>query len=105
MLVLESSLSLSAAAAAELGVRRQMSFTWVIPMGGCKRCGGEVVQKSRGRLVLVGVLMLAALGLGTLWWPLWVPATVSGLTGAYLLAWASIGRGRWCRGCKRFDGV
>jgi len=25
--------------------------------------------------------------------------------GAYLLLWASIGRGRWCRGCKRFDGV
>jgi hypothetical protein len=82
-----------------------MPSPWVIPMDGCKRCGGEVVQKSRGRLALVGALMLAALGLGALWWPLWVPATALGVTGAYLLAWAWVGQGRWCRGCKRFDGV
>lgn len=74
-------------------------------MGVCKRCGGEVVQKSRGRLAVVGVLLLAGLGLGFLWWSLWFPAAVSALIGAYLLAWASVGRGRWCRGCKRFDGV
>jgi hypothetical protein len=74
-------------------------------MGACKRCGGEVVRKSRVRLALVGILMLAALGLGVLWWPLWLPAAICGLTGAYLLAWASVGRGLWCRGCKRFDGV
>jgi hypothetical protein len=74
-------------------------------MGGCKRCGGEVVQKSRGRLILVVILLVAALGLGFLWWPLWLPATVCALTGAYLLAWASVGRGRWCRQCKSFAGV
>lgn len=74
-------------------------------MGECKRCGGEVVQRSRGRLALVGIFMLAALGFGVLWWPLWLPASACVLTGAYLLAWASIGQGRWCRGCKRFDGV
>jgi hypothetical protein len=74
-------------------------------MGECKRCGGEVVQKSRSRLSLLGILMLAALGLGMLWWPLWLPAAIIGLTGAYLLVWAVVGRGRWCRGCKRFDGV
>jgi len=34
---------------------------------------------------------LAPLGLGVLWWPLWLPTTISGLTGAYLLAWASVG--------------
>ncbi len=71
----------------------------------CKRCGGEVVQKPRGRLVVVGMVMLASIGLGLLWAPLWAPALVLGLTGAYLLTWASVGRGRWCRGCKRFDGV
>jgi hypothetical protein len=74
-------------------------------MDACKRCGGEVVQKSRGWLTLVGILLVAALGLGVVWWPLWLPATVSALTGAFLLAWASVGQGRWCRGCKRFDGV
>jgi hypothetical protein len=36
---------------------------------------------------------------------LWAPAVVAGLIGIYLLAWATSGRGRWCRGCKRFDGV
>ena len=74
-------------------------------MVGCKRCGGEVVQRSLGRLALAGLLMLAAPGLGVLWWPLWLPAIVCALTGVYLLAWASVERGRWCRGCKRFDGV
>src|SRR5690348_320294 len=78
---------------------------WAVPMVPCRRCGGEVVQKSRGRLALVGALMLAAGGSGFLWAPLRVPALILGPTGAYLLAWASVGRGRWCRGCKRFDGA
>jgi hypothetical protein len=33
----------------------------------CRRCGVEVVQKSRVRLALVGALMLAGLELGVLW--------------------------------------
>jgi len=74
-------------------------------VGGCRRCGGEVVRKSPCRLVAVGILLLAAVSLGFLWWPLWLPALLGGLTGVYLLAWALVGRGRWCRGCKRFDGV
>ena len=74
-------------------------------MAPCQRCGGEVVRKSRSRLALVGGLLLAGLGLGFVWAPLWLPAVALGLTGAYLLAWASVGRGRWCRGCKRFEGV
>ena len=71
----------------------------------CRRCGGEVVPKPRARPALVGTLMLTAVGMGTLRSPLWAPALVLGLTGVYLLTWASLGRGRWCRGCKRFDGV
>ena len=74
-------------------------------MAPCRRCGGEIVQKSRSRLALVGILMLLGLGLGFVWAPLWFPAAVLGMIGAYLPAWVSVGRGRWCRGCKRFDGV
>jgi hypothetical protein len=71
----------------------------------CRRCGGEVVQKSVIRLILVGVAMLAAACLGIVWSHLWLPALVLALTGAYFVAWVMIGQGRWCRGCKRFDGV
>jgi hypothetical protein len=49
--------------------------------------------------------MLAAAGLALVWPFLWIPATILGLTGAYLIVWAVVGHGRWCRGCKRFDGV
>jgi hypothetical protein len=79
------------------------------PVGGsmspCKRCGGQVVQKIRLRLAVIGDLMLAGGGLGWVWAPLCAPGAILGLTGAYLLTWASAGRGRWCRGLKRFDGV
>ncbi len=74
-------------------------------MAACMRCRGEVVQKSRVRLGLVGALFLAAPVAGLLWWPLSLPAGGMALTGVYLLLWATLGRGRWCRGCKRFDGV
>lgn len=74
-------------------------------MVACRRCGGEVVQKSRQRLSLVGAALLVAAVAGTAWPVLWAPAVVAGLIGTYLLAWATVGRGRWCRGCKRFDGV
>ena len=74
-------------------------------MPSCQRCGGEVVQKPRLRLMLVGVVMLAGLALVNVWPILWAPAILLALTGVYLLAWATLGRGRWCRGCKRFDGV
>ena len=74
-------------------------------MNSCRRCGGEVVQKPLARLILVGLLMLASLILPSFWPILWTPAILLGLTGGYLIAWALIGRGRWCRGCKRFDGL
>jgi hypothetical protein len=85
----------------------RVAVRWAMPMLQCKRCGGEVVQKSRHQLALVGVFMLASVGIGVLSppSPLWMGSVIFGLTGVYLLAWASIGKGRWCRGCKRFDGV
>lgn len=71
----------------------------------CRRCNGEVVQKSRLRLVSVGIAMLAAAA-SAIWWPiLVVPAVLLVMIGSYLIVWAVGGRGRWCRGCKRFDGV
>jgi hypothetical protein len=71
----------------------------------CRRCGGEIVQKPVVRLVAVGVAMLAAAFLGVVWPTLWPAALLLIVTGIYLLTWAAVGRGRWRRGCKRFDGV
>jgi hypothetical protein len=71
----------------------------------CRRCGGEVIQKSRSRLAVTGVLMLAAPGLGFVWPPLWLLAGVLVPAGGYLLAWASVGRALWCRSHKGFDGI
>lgn len=49
--------------------------------------------------------MLGAACLGFLWAPLWLLAVVLGPTALYLLTWASLGGGLWCRGHKGFDGV
>jgi uncharacterized protein (DUF983 family) len=68
----------------------------------CKSCGSEMVQKSRKRLLAVGVLMvIGAVGVRFSRF-LWVPAIVLALTGVYLIVWAGLGRGYWCRTCKRF---
>jgi hypothetical protein len=58
-----------------------------------------------GRLVTVGVAMLVGAGLGVVWPVLWPGAVILVLTGVYFLMLAAAGKGRWCRGCKRFDGV
>lgn len=66
----------------------------------CPTCGGPLIQKSRARLAIVGVPLLAGPGLTYVAAWLWIPGIVVGLTGAYLLYWATAGRGRWCRQCK-----
>lgn len=68
----------------------------------CPACGGGLIQKSRARLLLVGLAMLASLALPLVWPVLWAPVVVLALTGGYLLVWAMLGRARWCRSCKKF---
>lgn len=69
----------------------------------CKTCGGEMIQKSRWRLFLAGVGMVASLGLAAATPYFWAPGVILSLAGAYLVVWATLGRGRWCRECKRFS--
>jgi hypothetical protein len=69
----------------------------------CKACGGDMVQKSRLRLIVVGVLMIAALAVAPYIPFLWAPGIILFLAGAYLILWATIGKGLWCRTCKRFS--
>jgi hypothetical protein len=69
----------------------------------CRTCGGEMVHKSRLLLFLVGLLLVALPAVTKVVPYLWAPAMIFALTGFYLMTWASLGRGYWCRSCKRFS--
>ena len=62
-----------------------------------------MIQKSRARLVVVGGLLLAASALALVIPHFWVPALILAFTGIYLLCWGTLGRGGWCRNCKKFS--
>ncbi len=69
----------------------------------CPTCGSALIQKSRGRLLTVGALMIVAAGAAAWFVPhAVVAAVITVLAGAYLVVWGSAGKGRWCRTCKRF---
>jgi len=69
----------------------------------CPTCGGEMIQKSKARLIVVGLCMIASVAIA-LFPPLFlVPEIILALTGVYLLAWATLGKARWCRNCKKFS--
>lgn len=62
-----------------------------------------MVQKNRARLIVVGVLLIAAAGISFYFSAFLVPGVILSLTGVYLLLWATLGRGGWCRACKKFS--
>ena len=68
----------------------------------CPTCGGPLLQKSRLRLLVVGVGLTALLGLSWIFPWFWAPGLVLALTGGYLIAWATLGKGHWCRNCKKY---
>jgi hypothetical protein len=68
----------------------------------CPRCQGPLIRRNPLYLVMVGVLMCASLSIA-FWAPLfWVPGLILFFAGVYLLAWATLAKGMWCRQCKRF---
>jgi hypothetical protein len=69
----------------------------------CKKCSGEMIQKSRARLFIVGVAMIASIAIAFFHPLFWAPGIILGLTGAYLIVWATLGRACWCRNCKSFN--
>lgn len=69
----------------------------------CKICAGEMIQKSRGRLFSVGVLMSASIAIAFFRPIFWGPGIILLLTGLYLIVWATLCKGCWCRNCKRFS--
>ena len=69
----------------------------------CPICGGELVQKSKARLMLVGLCMMASVGIAFFVSWFWAPGIILGITGIYLVVWATLGKARWCRNCKKFS--
>ena len=69
----------------------------------CKTCGGEMIQKSRGRLFIVGVLLCGSIAVAFFGPIFWGPGIILVLTGLYLIVWATLGKGCWCRNCKNFS--
>jgi hypothetical protein len=61
-----------------------------------------MVQRSRLRLFIVGVLMVASLAIAAFVPLFWAPGIILLLTGCYLIVWATFGKGSWCRTCKKF---
>jgi hypothetical protein len=70
----------------------------------CNRCGGELIRKNRWRLFIVGVFMVASVGTAAFLPLLLLPSMALALVGVYLIVWATVGRGLWCRQCKSFRG-
>ena len=68
----------------------------------CPACGGPLIQKNRAKLIITGVCMGASLVAAIFIPMLLVPAIILALAGLYLVAWGTIGKGRWCRNCKQF---
>jgi len=69
----------------------------------CPACGGEMIHKSKARLIFAGLCMVASVA-SAFFFPLfWAPGIILALTGVYLLAWATLGKARWCRNCKKFS--
>ena len=69
----------------------------------CRNCDGPLIRRNPLLLFLVGVLMCASLGIAFLMPWFWVPGIILLLTGGYLIAWATLAGGQWCRNCKTFS--
>ncbi len=82
-----------------------MPETTTLEKFSCPTCGGEMIQKSRARLIVVSLCMIASVAIAFAFPLFWPPGIILALTGIYLLAWATLGQARWCQNCKKFSTV
>jgi hypothetical protein len=69
----------------------------------CKTCDGEMIQKSRVRLITVGLVQMALIAVAFRFSWFWAPGIILFIAGAYLIVWGTLGHGGWCRNCKKFS--
>jgi hypothetical protein len=69
----------------------------------CPSCGSQLLQKSRARLFVVGLIALGAtVGCFFLSPIFWIATSFLVLIAGFLIAWSTLGKGLWCRQCKKF---
>jgi VIT1/CCC1 family predicted Fe2+/Mn2+ transporter len=68
----------------------------------CPACGHELIQKNRPLLSLAGAAFLIAAIPLLFFHYVWIVAIVTAAAGLYLLFWSVLGKGKWCRRCKKF---
>lgn len=69
----------------------------------CSVCGSELLQKSRLALFATGLFLLAAAAAGPFFNPLlWLFTAPAAIVALYLIVWSALGKGLWCRNCKKF---
>jgi hypothetical protein len=72
----------------------------------CPHCNSDLVPKSPAALFLAGVFFLAgAIALFFLYAIIWIAALLLLVVAIYLLTWSLLGKGLWCRACKKFPVV
>ena len=69
----------------------------------CPACHGEMVQKNRTLLLVVGLAMIASAALVVVSKYFLLTAIILVPVGGYLLIWTTRGRALWCRNCKKFS--
>ncbi|MFO1513769.1 MAG: hypothetical protein U1F83_12775 [Verrucomicrobiota bacterium] len=69
----------------------------------CLTCRGEVIQKCKARLIVVGLCMIAAITIAFVIPLFWATGILLVLMGVYILIWATLGKACWCRNCKKFS--
>ena len=61
-----------------------------------------MIRRNPAQLLVVGLLLCATpiIALFAPWF--WIPGIILLFAGGYLIAWATLGKARWCRQCKTF---
>ncbi len=68
----------------------------------CPACGHELTQKPRSRLTFAGLALLVAAAFLIFRPYVWLIAILMAAIAIYLLMWSILGKGKWCRRCKKF---
>ncbi|HEV7608969.1 MAG TPA: hypothetical protein VGO61_16620 [Steroidobacteraceae bacterium] len=69
----------------------------------CRNCRGGLIRRNPAQLLVVGLIFCSSLSIAFFAPLFWVPGIILFVAGLYLIAWATLARGMWCRQCKTFS--